>query len=109
MIVNKYGNKIFGANLTAAEKKAMNIEIQKQLAEYNKQNAEEMDAIILNILHEEFGFGESRLKRVHKLFMKKVNELSSRYETTDNQELLWISKYRLREYGYDIDKWDKED
>ena len=33
MVVKKVGGKVYGAVLTAAEKKAMNIEIEKQLAE----------------------------------------------------------------------------
>lgn len=47
-----------GAAMTVAEKKAMNLEIQRQLAEYDKKHATEIDALILWVLHSEFGFGE---------------------------------------------------
>lgn len=37
--------------LTAAEQKAMNMEIQRQLVEYDRKNELELDAIILWELH----------------------------------------------------------
>lgn len=39
--------KVYGADFTAAERKAMNLEIQRQLAEYSRKHANEIDAIIL--------------------------------------------------------------
>ena len=39
--------------MTVAEKKAMNLEIQRQLAEYDKKHATEIDALILWVLHSE--------------------------------------------------------
>lgn len=38
MVVKKAGGKIYGAVLTAAEKKAMNMEIERQLAEYTRKH-----------------------------------------------------------------------
>ena len=35
MQVKKAGGKVYGAVLTAAEKKAMDLEIQRELAEYD--------------------------------------------------------------------------
>lgn len=40
MHVKKAGGKVYGAILTAAEKKAMDIEIQKELAEYDRKHIE---------------------------------------------------------------------
>lgn len=54
---------MFGASLTAAEKKAMDLEIQRELAEYDRKHLAEMDALILWVLHEQFGFGAKRLAR----------------------------------------------
>ena len=62
MIVKKAGGKVYGADLTAAERKAMNIEIQKQLAEYTRKHALEIEWRFLWYLHEEYGFGLRRLK-----------------------------------------------
>ena len=46
MNVKKTGNKIFGASLNAREKKAMDIEIKRQLAEYDKNHTDEIDGRI---------------------------------------------------------------
>lgn len=61
MVVKKAGGKIYGAVLTAAEKKAMNMEIERQLAEYTRKHEVELNAMILYVLHEQLGFGEQRL------------------------------------------------
>lgn len=52
MYMKKAGGKVYGAHLTAAEKKAMDIEIRRQLAEYDLKHANELDAMILWHLHE---------------------------------------------------------
>ncbi len=46
MIVKKSGGRIYGAQLTVAERKAMNIEIEKQLAEYTRKHQAEFDALV---------------------------------------------------------------
>ena len=51
MRVKKVGGKVYGADFTAAERKAMNLEIERQLAEYSRKHANEIDAIILWQLH----------------------------------------------------------
>lgn len=47
MQIKKSRGKVFGASLTSAEKKAMDMEIQRQLIEYDRKNAREIDAIVL--------------------------------------------------------------
>lgn len=41
MQVKKAGGKVYGAVLTAAEKKAMDLEIQRELAEYDRKHIAE--------------------------------------------------------------------
>ena len=43
MQVKKAGGKVYGAVLTAAEKKAMDLEIQRELAEYDRKHIAEID------------------------------------------------------------------
>lgn len=45
MRVKKAGGRIFGGTMSAAEKKAMDLEIQRQLAEYDRKHLIEIDAI----------------------------------------------------------------
>lgn len=58
MAVFKRANgHIFGVQFSAKEQKAIDAEILRQCAEYDKKNADEVDAVILWLLHEKFGFG----------------------------------------------------
>ena len=65
---------------------------KEAIAEMNRDNEEELDAMVLYILHEEFGFGEKRLRRFY-------------------EDRLWLCQKKLREAGIDISKWkgEKED
>lgn len=72
MVVKKAGGKIYGAVLTSAEKKAMNMEIERQLAEYTRKHEVELNAMILYVLHEQLGFGEQRLKKFFDRFSVEI-------------------------------------
>lgn len=107
MMVKKAGGKVYGASLTAAEKKAMNIEIQKQLAEYNRKHEREIDSMILWVLHERFGFGPQRLKQFYDEFASSIDKLVTRYELDDSDQV-WLCTHMLKEYGVDLDEWRNE-
>jgi len=107
MQIKKAGGKIFGANFTFAEKKAIDMEIQRQLAEYDRRNALEIDAMILWQLHKQLGFGVKRLKRFYDNFALAMDALIKRYEIEDSDKL-WICTYKLKEIGVDIEKWNNE-
>ena len=66
--------------MSAAEKKAMDLEIQRQLAEYDRKHLVEIDAMILWVLHERFGFGPKRLRQYYDNFRACTNELVERYQ-----------------------------
>ena len=57
----------------------MEIEIQKQLAEYDQKDTQEIDAIVLWVLRQTFGFGKKRLKRFYDNFIPAIEELVRRY------------------------------
>ena len=107
MVVKKSGGKIIGAHLTAAEQKAMNMEILRQIAAMNEKNADEIDAMILWHLFDEFGFDEEDLKQFHHSFYPKIKELSERYEMADTDRA-WLCTYKLKEKGIDIAAWNRE-
>ena len=106
MLIKKSGGRIFGAQLTAAEKKAMDIEIQKEIAEFNQKNETEIDAAILWVLHEQFGFGKKRLKRFYDHFIPAYRGLIERYEMLD--EGAWICTRLLKDIGVDMDALREE-
>ena len=97
MLVKKSGGKIFGAHLTAAEQKAMNMEIQRQCAEFDKKNAREIDAMVLWVLHEVFGFGPDRLHKFYKSFNGQVDG-----------DQVWLCLHKLKEYGINLEEWERE-
>lgn len=50
MIVKKAGGKVYGAVFTAAEKKAMEMEINRQIIEADKRYTDDIDAMVLYTL-----------------------------------------------------------
>lgn len=107
MIVKKAGGKIYGAQLTAAERKAMNIEINKQIAENERKHMMEVDALVLWELHVQLGFGPTRLKRFYMGFASALNSLLRRYEMGVD-DAPWLTQRKLQEMGIDLEEWYKE-
>lgn len=92
--------------MSTAERKAMEIEIQRQLAEYTAKHEQEIMAVVLWVLHKAFGFGEKRLKRFYECFDPEIKSLIQRYEM-DEEAAVWLCTNRLKEAGIDIEKWEK--
>ena len=107
MYLKKAGGKVYGAVLTAAEKKAMDMEIQRELAEYDRKHLAEIDATILWVLHEQFGFGTKRLREYYDAYHDRIGELIERYEM-DNGDDIWLCTEKLKTVGGDIEAWHKE-
>lgn len=108
MRIKKASGMIYGADLTSAERKAMNMEIQRQLAEYVRKTQMEVDAIMLWQLHEQLGFGPKRLRQFYDNFAPAIDELLKRYELEDSDRI-WLCTYKLKdECGIDIEKWYRE-
>lgn len=107
MYFQKSGRQIFGVQLTAAEQKAIDREIEKRLVIYTENHNLEIIAMTLLTLHEEFGFGESRLKRFFDRYDETVEGLVKRYEL-DEDDAPWIATHKLKEIGIDVAKWHAE-
>ncbi len=107
MWFKKSGRQIFGVELTAAEQKAVDREIEKQLAEATRKHNLEIVAMTLLTLHEEFGFGETRLKRFFDRYDKVVDGLIQRY-LLEEDDAPWIAAHKLKEKGIDIEAWYAE-
>lgn len=105
MKVKKSGNIIFGAELSRDERKGLDMEIEREIAEYEKKHGVELSAIVLYILHSEFGFGEGRLRKFHDIFINEMNALIDRYELGEGTAA-WLCTKKLKECGIDIANWD---
>lgn len=101
----------FGVTFTAAEQKAIDLEVKRQLKEQTKAwdeaHSREFDAMILWRLHEKFGFGPKRLKEFYDGFDADVCTMIDHY-MLDATEMPWFYTYKLKEYGVDLDAWQKE-
>ena len=67
----------------------------------------EIDATILWVLHEQFGFGAQRLRTYYDAFHDRIKELVSRYEMED-QDDIWLCTQMLKRIGVDVEAWHKE-
>lgn len=107
MRIKKACGKVYGADLTAAEQKAMDMEIQRQLAEYTEKHRLEMDALVLWSLHAQLGWGPKRLRQFYNHFGDEVSALVKRYEIDDTDDI-WLCTEMLKRLGVDIKQWDRE-
>lgn len=103
----KAGNQIFGCQLNKKEQAALEREIRSQLADWSRQHMTEIDAMFLWFMHEEFGFGPDRLKRVYYGFRPYMEQLAQRYEMK-GPDTPFLCTEKLLDYGIDLEKWDKE-
>lgn len=107
MIVKRSGKTIFGADLTAAERKAMDMEIQRELAEYDKAHALEIDAMVLWVLKQTRDYTTEELRAFYDEFAPTFDALLERYEM-ETADGLWLCTKRLKDCGVDIAQWDRE-
>ena len=107
MKVKQLGNIIYGAELTAKERKAMNIEIKKQIATMERQHADDIDALVLYVLYQHFGWGKKRLRDFYEAFTVEHNRLIEHYEMPN--ENTWLALEKLKEIGVDVEAWNDED
>lgn len=104
----KIGGRIYGTTFTAKEQEAIDREVMQQLAEYDRKNEKEIDAIILMELRLLFGFGYKRLKDFYFEFGHSINAMLNRYEL-DHGDAAWLAQYKLKEQlGIDLDEWERE-
>lgn len=109
MRVKSYKGKVFGAELTAAEKKAIDIEITRQLVEKDKQYAEDIDAMVLYTLMAHYGWKKKRLKRFWDAFLEEHRALREYYQMDNPGENEWLAHRMLKEIGVEVHQWYKED
>ena len=108
MRVRKYHGKIFGADLTAAERRAINIEINRQLVERDKQYAADIDAMVLYTLMAHYGWKKKRLKKFWNAFNEEHKTLRDYYQMNEPGDNEWLAHRMLKDIGVDIHQWYKE-
>lgn len=109
MTFKKYCGKVFGVELTAAEKKAMDTEINRQLVERDKQYTEDIDAMVLYTLMVHYGWGKKRLKGFWNAFNATHKALREFYLMDAPGENEWLAHRKLKEKGVDVHLWYEEE
>lgn len=92
--------------MSKAEKAALKAEIARQVHELDEKFSAEICAMLLWALHEEFGFGADRLRRVWDCVAVHREELLKHYDMRDNAEFILL--YKRRQIGVDVEKWTAE-
>lgn len=108
MRVKAYKGRVFGAELTADEKKAMMVEINRQIAERDEQYAADIDALVLYTLMAHYGWKRKRLKRFWDAFTKEHKALRDRYMMNEPGDNEWLAHRKLKEIRVDVHEWYKE-
>ena len=83
--------------MSKTEEAALKAEIARQVHELDEK---------FWALHEEFGFGADRLRRVWDCVAVHRAELLKHYDMQDNAEFILL--YKLRQIGVDVEKWTAE-
>ena len=106
MNIKKHRGHVYGAVLSKAEQKAMEIEINRQIVESEKKHMDDIDIIVLYVLHTRFGFGKSRLRKFYDAFREEYQSLVDYYQMPDDSE--WLAEYKLKADGIDVREWNRE-
>lgn len=86
------------------QKKSMEMEIRRQLAEADKKDSLEIDSMILWILHDKYGWGKRKLKDFFDTFTQELKALTDRYVMEDC-DTVWLCTRKLKDAGIDISEW----
>ena len=106
MTFKKFRGQIFGVELSAKEQQAVDAEINRQLLERHKEFSDDVDYMIMKILHDHFGFGLSRLRRFYDYFTEDNAALERHYEMPDAG--VYIARTEMNALGVNIEKWNSE-
>lgn len=86
---------------------AMLREINKQILIADRKYSVNFSAVVLWTLHEEFGFGSARLRRMWDGYARQHKQLRDYYESSEDVPFACVEK--LKGIGVDVFAWDALD
>lgn len=93
--------------MSKVEKETLQREINRQILDHEVDCQNNIDAMVLYTLAQEFGFGKVRLRRFYDSLVKGHNNIKDYYQF-NNREVCELYKSRLKKIGVDIVKWNEE-
>lgn len=99
--------KVFGADLTAKEKEALQIEARKILAEEARKYEDDFDACVLYQIHAQYGKQAKALRKFYDQWKVIHRQLLDYYEL-DKPDAPWLFMQKLKDIGVDVEEWNKE-
>jgi hypothetical protein len=109
MRVKKLNGKPYGVEFTAAERKAMNLEINRQIAERDEKYKEDIDAMVLYVLMVHYGWRKRRLRKFWNAFIVEHKALREHFLMDEPGDNEWLAHWKLKQIGVDIQQWYKEE
>lgn len=106
MIFHKCHGQIFKVELNTKEQKALDAEINRQLIEKDTEHTDDVDYMVMHILHKHFGFGLGRLRKFYEIFDTEYKDLVKHYEMPDAG--IYIARKEMNAIGCNIEKWNHE-
>lgn len=104
MEVIKSAGHIIGGRMTVAEKKALDIEAQKAMAEYMKSVEVDVDSLVLWHLMSRYGWTVEQLRDFYDTFHPEYNKLADHYDMCMADQSFLATRL-LKESGVDILAW----
>ena len=106
MRIKQFNGRIYGADLTPKERKALDIEINRQLIESHRKFTDDVDYMVLWCIRKCFKCGPKRLKRYYDFFIKANEDLIKHYEMADAG--VFIARKELNKIGCNVEQWNSE-
>lgn len=107
MEFDRSGSTIFRVRLTANERKALDSEIKRAMAEYTRAHEIEIEALMIRQLRRFTGWGGTKLKRFFMEYAPALKELVDHYEMSES-DAPWLCIEELKAEGFDIKAWHNE-
>ena len=107
MQVKKYKGKIFGMAMTADERKALQMELRKEIAELDNKYAADIDALMLYVLASRYGWRKKRLLEIWHAFAEEHKRLCEYYQMDGAGDSEWLAHHELAKIGVDVRKWEQ--
>ena len=106
MVFKKFRGQIFDVDLNTKERQVLNQKVNELLIKRHEEFADDVDYMIMYILHNHFGFGLKRMRQFYEAFITENEKLIKHYEMSDAG--VYFARKEMNAIGCDFEKWNGE-